>query len=155
MNRIVLLLLALTTVFTFTQCKPYQPEGQGITGQVTWLEGNQMPTISETGNESKKDPKGIPVKRTIRIYPLLKISDMSLEDGLFKSLAAKPITEIETDESGKYSIKLSPGRYSVFTVEEDGLFANTFDGEGNVQPVTVKEGEWTLLDIVINYKAVF
>lgn len=155
MNRTILLLLALTTIFTFTHCKPYQPEGQGITGQVTWLEGNQMPTISDSGNESNKEPKGIPVKRTIRIYPLLNFSDMSLEDGLFKSLAAKPITEIETDESGKYSIKLSPGRYSVFTVEEDGLFANIFDGEGNVQPVTVKEGEWTLLDIVINYKAVF
>lgn len=155
MNRILLLFLALTTVFTSTQCKPYQPEGQGITGQVTWLEGNHMPTISDSGKESTKEPKGIPVKRTIRIYPLLKISDMSLEDGLFRSLAAKPITEIETDESGKYTLKLIPGRYSVFTVEEDGLFANTFDGEGNVQPVTVKEGEWTLLDIVINYKAVF
>lgn len=155
MNRIILLFLALTTVFTFTQCKPYQPEGQGITGQVTWLEGNQMPTISESGKESQKEPKGKPVKRTIRIYPLLKISDMSMEDGLIKSLAAKPITEIESDETGKYSIQLSPGRYSVFTVEEDGLFANIFDGEGNVQPVTVKEGEWTLLDIVINYKAVY
>lgn len=155
MNRIFPLFLALTTVFTFTQCKPYQPEGQGITGQITWLEGNHMPTISESGTESKNDPKGKPVKRTIRIYPLLKISDMRLEDGLFKSVNAKPITEIETDESGKYSIQLSPGRYSVFTVEEDGLFANTFDGEGNVQPVTVKQGEWTLVDIVINYKAVF
>lgn len=155
MNRIIILLLALTTIFTFTQCKPYQPEGQGITGQVTWLEGNQLPTISDSGKESKEEPKGIPVKRKIRIYPLLKISDMSFEDGLFKTLAAKPITEIETDESGKYILKLSPGRFSVFTVEEDGLFANTFDGEGNVQPVTVKEGEWTLLDIVINYKAVF
>lgn len=155
MNRISLFLLASTAVFTFTQCKPYQPEGQGITGQVTWLEGNHMPTITDSGKESKKESKGIPVKRIIRIYPLLKISDMSLEDGLFKSIAAKPITEIETDESGKYSIKLSSGRYSVFTVEEDGLFANIFDGEGNVQPITVKEGEWILLDIVINYKAVF
>jgi hypothetical protein len=155
MNRIILLFLAVTTVFTFTQCKPYQPEGQGITGQVTWLEGNQMPTISESGKESQKEPKGKPVKRTIRIYPLLKISDMSMDDGLVKNLAAKPITEIESDETGKYSVQLSPGRYSVFTVEEGGLFANIFDGEGNVQPVTVKEGEWTLLDIVINYKAVY
>jgi hypothetical protein len=114
-----------------------------------------MPTISDSGTESKNDPKGKPVKRTIRIYPLIKISDMSVEDGLVKSLAAKPITEIETDESGKYSLQLSPGRYSIFTVEEGGLFANIFDGEGNVQPVTVKEGEWTLLDIVINYKAVY
>ncbi len=155
MNRIILLLLALTTVFTFTQCKPYQPEGQGITGQITWLEGNLMPTISDSGTESKNGPKGKPVKRMIRIYPLLKISDLSLESGLVQNLAAKPITEIESDESGKYSVQLSPGRYSVFTVEENGLFANTFDGEGNVQPVTVKAGEWTLLDIIVNYKAVF
>lgn len=155
MNRIILFLLALTTVFTFTQCKPYQPEGQGITGHVTWQEGNLMPTISDSGTESKNDPNGKPVKRTIRIYPLIKISDMSVEDGLIKNLAAKPITEIETDESGKYSLQLSPGRYSIFTVEEGGLFANIFDGEGNVQPVTVKESEWTLLDIVINYKAAY
>lgn len=155
MNRIILIVFALTTIFTFTQCKSYQPEGQGVTGQITWVEGNRMPTISDSGDESNKSSKGKGVKRTIRIYPLIKFSDLSLENGLVQNLAAKPITEIESDESGKYSLQLSPGRYSVFTVEEGGLFASIFDGEGNVQPVTVKAGEWTLLDIEINYKAVY
>jgi hypothetical protein len=114
-----------------------------------------MPTRTLSGEPSKTNPNGTTIKRIIRVYPLINIEDVSIENGLIRNLAASPITEIETDEDGKYSLKLSPGSYSVFTVEEGGLFANIFDGQGNVQPVTVKEGQWTKLDIVINHKAVF
>lgn len=155
MYKLLTLIFAAAFSLMLFQCAPYQPEGQGIVGQVTWLEGNQMPTIVEEGKNSKKTTAGEPVKRTVRVYPLLKISDVTLEGGLFKSVSAKQITEIETDENGQYMVNLSPGRYSILTVEEDGLFASIFDGDGNIQPVTVKEDEWTLLDIVVNYKAAY
>ncbi|OOG73198.1 hypothetical protein B0E43_14520 [Algoriphagus sp. A40] len=154
MKRLFVILTILSSVILFQNCKPYKPEGQGITGTITWLEGNQMPMVTESGNPaSKPDPK--PIKRFVRFYPLIKFSDLKIENGLYTAVADKPITEVETDENGRYSVQLSPGRYSVFVVEEGGLFANIFDGEGNVQPVTVKENEWTLLDIVVNYKAVY
>lgn len=151
-------LLVFTSIFfagiLFTSCKPYKPEGQGITGTITWLEGNQMPMMTEDGKAAEKiTPK--PVKRTVRVYPLIKFSDLKMEEGLFTAGAGAPITEIESNENGVYSIQLSPGRYSIFILEEDGLFANIFDGDGNVNPVTVKENEWTLLDVVVNYKAVY
>ncbi|PZX61025.1 hypothetical protein LV84_00013 [Algoriphagus ratkowskyi] len=155
MNKLVKLLFASSFALILFQCAPYQPEGQGVVGQVTWLEGNQMPMIVQEGKKSKKATVGEPVIRTVRIYPLMKISDVNLENGLFKSVAAKPITEIQSDENGQYTVSLSPGRYSVLTVEEGGLFASIFDGDGNIQPVTVKDGEWTLLDIIVNYKAAF
>jgi hypothetical protein len=155
MKKLSFLLIALVTVLGWTQCKPYLAEGQGITGQITWIEGNQMPTRTLSGEPSKTNPNGTPIKRIVRVYTLINIEDVSIENGLIRNLAASPITEIESDQDGKYSLKLSPGRYSVFTVEEGGLFANIFDGQGNVQPVTVKEGQWTKLDIVINHKAVF
>ena len=158
MNQLLRMLFASAFTLLLFQCAPYQPEGQGVVGLVTWQEGNQMPMITEDAKEGKKDKRitvGDPVQRTVRVYPLLKISDVTLENGLFQSVAAKPITEIETDEDGRYSINLSPGRYSILTVEEDGLFASIFDGEGNIQPITIKENEWTLLDIVVNYKAAF
>ncbi|MEB2781287.1 carboxypeptidase regulatory-like domain-containing protein [Algoriphagus sp. C2-6-M1] len=155
MNQLVKLLFASAFTLMLFQCAPYQPEGQGVVGLVTWLEGNQMPTIAVTGKKNKNTTIGEPVKRTLRIYPLMNISDVTLENGLFKSVAAKPITEVETDENGQYTVNLSPGRYSILTVEEGGLFANIFDGEGNIQPVTVKENEWTLLDVVVNYKAAY
>ncbi len=155
MNQLVKLLFASAFTLMLFQCAPYQPEGQGVVGQVTWLEGNHMPMIAEEGKKNKNTTIGEPVKRTVRVYPLMKISDVTLEDGLFKSVAAKPLKEIETDENGQYTVTLNPGRYSLLTVEEVGLFASIFDGDGNIQPVTVKEGEWTLLDIAVNYKAAY
>lgn len=111
MNQLVRILFASAFTLMLSQCAPYQPEGQGVVGLVTWQEGNQMPMITEEVKEGKKDKRvtiGEPVKRTIKVYPLIKISDVTLENGLFQSVAAKPITEIETDEEGKYSINLSP-----------------------------------------------
>lgn len=149
-----MLLISMLVFSVLLGCKPYQLQGQGIAGQVTWLEGNQMPMVTETG---KPDPKAKPkpIQRKVRVYPLVKFADLKLEDGLFTMIAEKPLAEVESDEKGNFSISLSPGRYSVFIVEEAGLFANVFDGDGNVNPVTVKENEWTLLDVVVNYKAVY
>lgn len=154
MNRLFFVLAFFFATLTFQSCKPYKPEGQGITGTITWLEGNQMPTITDVENSDER-PAAKPIQRTIRIYPLIQFEDLKVEQGLYTAIAEKPLTEVQTDENGKYSVQLSPGRYSVFVVEEEGLFANIFDGEGNVQPVTVKENEWTLLDIEVNYKAAF
>lgn len=154
MYSLSLLASIFFTGLLLTSCKPYKPDGQGITGTVTWLEGNHMPMMTEDGKaDAKEGPK--PIQRTVRVYPLIKFSDLKMEEGLFTAVAGEPITEVESNETGVYSIQLSPGRYSVFIVEEDGLFANIFDGDGNVNPVTVKENEWTLLDVVVNYKAVY
>ncbi|GAA0880043.1 hypothetical protein GCM10009119_30130 [Algoriphagus jejuensis] len=154
MKKLFFLLAILCTTLVFHSCKPYKPEGQGITGTVTWIEGNQMPTINDSEDNPRK-PAGKPVQRTLRIYPLIQFADLKIEGGLYTAIAEKPLSEIQSDESGRFSIQLSPGRYSVFVVEDAGLFANIFDGEGNVQPVSVKENEWTLLDIEVNYKAVY
>lgn len=145
-------MLLLLSIISFSSCKSLQPKGEGITGTITWLEGNQMPFISDSG-DSREKPK--PVKRKVLVYPLIKFSDLKLEDGLFEAPRINPIAEVESDGKGTYSISLPPGRYSVFTREEGGLFASIFDGEGNVMPVTVQEGQWTLLDIQVNYKAAF
>ncbi|MDF2157201.1 carboxypeptidase regulatory-like domain-containing protein [Algoriphagus sp. CAU 1675] len=155
MKQFLFLLPIMGALLTFTQCKPSQQKGEGISGQVTWLEGNQMPRISEEGRETEVNPKGIPIQRLVRVYPLTNFKDAKLENGLFQSIASEPIQEVETDQEGRFKISLAPGTYSLFTVEEEGLFANMFDAQGNIQPIIVKKGEWTLLDIVINYKAYY
>jgi hypothetical protein len=136
-------------------CKPPLSDGQGIQGKVTWLEGNQMPMISEDGKSSKVNPKGVPAERMLLIYPLTNLSDAAREGALFSRVKGEPIDSVQSDSDGKYSIQLAPGTYSVFVKEEEGLFANMFDGNGSIQPVVVKKAEWTTLDIIINYKAFF
>ncbi|MBN3582844.1 carboxypeptidase regulatory-like domain-containing protein [Algoriphagus aestuarii] len=145
-------LMIFMILIGMTYCKPYQPEGQGLVGTITWLEGNMMPAIQDGEDPEKNAEK---VERTVQIFPLTNVSDVKVENGLITSIATQKIKEVKTDGSGKYAIDLSPGRYTVVTVEEGGLFANIFDGEGNIQPITIKENEWTLLDIQINYKAFY
>ena len=152
MKRLANLFLLATLFMSLFQCAPYQPEGQGVVGTITWIEGNQMPKI---GDEKEEDASEVLVKRKVQVYPITNISDVKVENGLITGIATEMVKEVTSDEEGKYDLDLSPGRYTVVTVEEDGLFANIFDGEGNIQPVTIKENEWVLLDILINYKAVY
>jgi hypothetical protein len=147
-------MLALALFSIITSCQTLKNGESGIMGAVTWIEGNQMPMILEDGqNPPKKESK--PIQRKIQVYPLMKISDLKMEDGLFVAVMEKPIAEVESNRKGKFRIALAPGKYSVFTVEEGGLFANIFDGDGNVNPVTVKENEWISIEIEVNYRAVY
>ncbi|EON75362.1 hypothetical protein ADIS_4066 [Lunatimonas lonarensis] len=80
---------------------------------------------------------------------------MNVGDFLIGSIQTPRIAELETDENGRFEIELPIGAYSVFTVEEEGYFANVFDQYNHVNPIQVKEGEWTFLEIVVNYLAVY
>jgi hypothetical protein len=156
-SPLAFILTSIVIVLTFTACKSMKTEEQGVSGKVTWLEGNQMPTIKSEDQKSNTSErtKGKPVVRVIKVYPIVNMADARLEDGLFQSIAGDPFAEVTSDENGDYSLILPPGKYSLFTVEEDGLFANSFDGNGNIEPLIVKKGEWVTRDLVINYKAYF
>ncbi len=143
----------IIAILIFSSCAVMKNGDQGVNGQIYWLEGNQMPVISEEGDEVRRQKEK--VQRTLIICPLVNLGDATMENGLFKSLAAEPIKEIESDKDGAFSIQLEPGAYSIFTKEEDGLFANRFDTDGNIQPVYIKNGEWVELEILIDYKAAY
>ncbi|WP_186754300.1 carboxypeptidase regulatory-like domain-containing protein [Echinicola salinicaeni] len=135
-------------------CKAQRVDTQGIMGQVYWVEGNLMPTISDDNNVPEKPPKE-KVKRKIRIYERTHINEAKMGDLLFTEIETPMVAEIETEEDGSFVIGLPPGAYSIFTVEEDGYFANVFDLDTYIQPVEVIDGEWSQLEILINYKAAY
>ena len=151
MKTFALLILLIAISFS---CKTTKKDGQGIQGQVFWLEGNQMPQMMEDG-EIPAQPAKRGVKRTVKIHALTHINQASLGDALFGDIETPLVREIETDESGHFSVELPPGRYSIFTVEENGHFANILDLDSYINPFEVKEGEWTQADILINYQAAY
>ena len=148
-----LALFALVIALGFA-CKTAKKDGQGIQGQVFWLEGNQMPQMMEDG-QIPPQPAKRGVKRTVKIHELTHINQARLGDALFGDIETPLVWEIETDESGNFSVELPAGRYSLFTVEENGHFANILDLDSYINPFEVKEGEWTQADILINYQAVY
>lgn len=128
---------------------------QGIQGNVYWIEGNQMPQASQEAPSSLPPSAKKAVKRTIHIHQLTHINQASLGDYLFGNIETPLVASIETNEEGEFSIELPPGKYSIFTVEENGYFASVFDLDSYIHPVEVEKGEWSRVAITINYEASF
>lgn len=124
---------------------------QGIQGQILWEAGNQMPSPDAPPSNGRRG-----VERTVYVYELTNSSQTTSQDGIFHTnIKTKLVTQVKTDANGKFAVNLKPGRYSLFTKEEQGLYANLFDGEMNIFPVEVKEGEVTTVEFLVNYNAFY
>ena len=124
---------------------------QGVFGKVTWMQGNFMPSPDRSPAKESS-----PALRTIYIYSLTKLSEIEGEAPLFSKVSTRLIAKVKTNKDGYFQCKLAPGKYSIFTLEEEGkFFGNLFDGEGNITPFEVKAEEVTRYDINVNYKAAF
>ncbi|MFT2007082.1 carboxypeptidase regulatory-like domain-containing protein [Pontibacter sp. 13R65] len=124
---------------------------QGIAGRVLWVSGNQMPSPDVPRSSGKKG-----IQRQVFIYQLTKGAQATTTDGVFHTkIQTNLVTQVVTDANGYFAVSLEPGRYSIFTKEEQGLFANLFDGENNIYPVEVKQGEVTQVEFLINYNATY
>jgi hypothetical protein len=123
---------------------------QGIKGKVEWISGNQMP------GPDKVAAKAQPIVRAVYIYEATTTTQATSHGGLFYTdIGTKLIKVSKSKKNGSFCIKLPPGDYSVFIKEEQGLFANGFDSNNRIQCVTVKKGEYTRLNILVNYQAAY
>lgn len=124
---------------------------EGVFGRVLWLQGNFMPSP-----DKPQQKNGTPAQRTVYIYQLTKLSDAEGEAPLFSKINKTLVAKVKTNQDGYFQCKLLPGKYSIFTLEEDGkFFANIFEGDGSIASFEVKEGKVTTYDIKVNYKAAF
>lgn len=136
-------------IATFTACASTQPR-EGIKGQVFWISGNQMP-----GPEVNKSAH-YGVQREVFVYEATTLKDVTvLDNGLYADVKTNLVTTITTKADGSFRLKLEPGKYSLFVKEPGGLFANRFDQHSTINPVTVKEKEYTWLPISIDYQAAY
>jgi hypothetical protein len=122
---------------------------QGINGRVLLREGNQMPAPGE------KPAPPRPVKRTILIYELTNQAQAVSENGVFTSVKTNLVKQTRSKKNGRFRVTLPPGRYTVFVREPDGLYANQWDANANIQPVTIVAGEFAELMIEISRTATF
>jgi len=144
--QFLILMLSFLPLLSIAQSK-----SQGINGDVRWLEGNQMP------GPGVKSTSGKPVVREIYIYTAVKAEQTTSGDSpaFVDKVNVKLVKRIKTRKDGTFCLSLKPGKYSIFTMEADGLWANTFDGEGYINPVTVEPCQYATIHILINYKAFY
>lgn len=146
----IIIFFILTT--TCQTNKPMFSTGisQGISGTVLWYEGDLMPGIG------KEPVKGLPVQREVYIYEATALDQAEVtEEVFYHNLETRLIGKTLTDEDGKFTVSLEPGTYSVFVKETGGLFANTFDGSGRINTVTIRPNELVRMRIRIDYRAAY
>lgn len=95
------------------------------------------------------------VQREILVYEATRLSDAVLQNGFFNQVKTRLVLQAMSQPDGSFKIKLPPGQYSVFVKEPEGLFANLFDSNNLINPVSVKPKEFTWLTIAIDYKAAY
>lgn len=150
-SSIILLLMLALSITACAQKASRSGTAQGICGTVLEKRGNHMPSPDSPPS------KGNPVEREILIFPLLNMSDVeAVDNGFIESVGAvKPIKTVKSDKGGKFCVSLPTGRYSVIVREPKGLYANLFDAENNIFPVTVKKGKQETVSVEITHQAVF
>jgi len=127
---------------------------QGIIGEVRWVEGNLMPTIGD--NSYAHRAFGIPIVRDIYIFSAVKRDDtISAGGSFYKSVNGKLVARLKSNREGIFKVDLPIGTYSIFVMEDQGYYANVFDGNGYINPVTVHANNFTEIKILVNYKAVY
>lgn len=154
--------LVVGVAFAATAQKPSVPKkktptGQGICGTVTELKGNHMPQVVEEG-QSPKSIAGLPVVRDVVIYPVFGMTQADMTDeGFVKSVKdLQPVRTVKTDKKGKFcAYGLPTGTYSVLIREPKGLYASIFDGQSNLNPVTVSKGRVSIIQLHITHQAAF
>lgn len=124
---------------------------QGVSGEVRWYEGNLMPTVGDAPTRQQ----GEAVVRKIHVYELTHRDQATEEAGFFSKLSTEQIATVATDSLGQFQLFLPVGVYSIFVEEKAGLFANRFDGEGNIAPVEIKTDQVTQMDIKVDYRAAY
>jgi hypothetical protein len=123
---------------------------QGICGSIVWKSGNSMPSPDQVSVKSK------PVQRELFVYDLTNTEQATLQDGFYKAIVTNLIKSVKSDAEGKFCLELPEGRYSLFVKEGDkGLYANQFDGEGNIFPVKVSKDKVSIIIFTIDYQAVY
>lgn len=129
--------------------KPIQNIKQGICGTILLQQGNQMPGPGRTLSA------GQPVEREVLVYQLTNVSQVQSSGTIFTGIKTAFVAKTHSNAKGYFELKLPAGKYSVFVQEQEGLYANYFDGKGSINPVEVVKDSVTKRNITISNKAVF
>jgi hypothetical protein len=122
---------------------------QGIEGEVFWLGGNQMP-----GPGTKASPRQ-GVVREVYIYNATNLKDAKQQGVFFSDVRTALVAKVMSAADGSFKVKLPYGKYSVFVKEEQGLFANLYDGSGCINCISVRPRKYSWVTVLIDYEAAY
>lgn len=124
---------------------------QGIWGNVWLWQGDFMP-----GPGGAKRGRVTAVRREVRVYKATPAKALEPSSGTnFTKVKSRLVKKLKSGKNGFYQASLPPGRYSLFVKEDSTFYANWFDGQGYILPVTVVKDSVTKFQIDLTSGATY
>jgi hypothetical protein len=87
----------------------------------------------------------------VKVYEYTTRDEVKGHIPSFDAVNTKLIAKTETDMDGFYQISLLPGKYSVFIMEKNKYYANSFDGQNGINPISIVKDSVTIGLLRIDY----
>lgn len=120
------------------------PNSSGVFGVLSLVSGNCMP-----GPGVQTDCKLENISSTIRVRPLTHYSEG--DTFVYYSFTEDPIAATSSLEDGSYDLNLEPGEYSIFVLDGDKEYCNSFDADGNACKLIIKEDMKSEYNVTIDH----
>jgi hypothetical protein len=123
---------------------------QGIKGHVLLEQNATMPF------KGKPQKKGRPISTMIYIYKAANVNQLVGQEGNYaKGLKAKIIKQVCSDDTGKFKLRLAPGKYSIVLGYQEGIYIPYFSGNEGVAFIEVLTHQWQEIDLTIIASSVY
>ena len=120
-----------------------------LKGTVVRVRGNQMPS------PDLPPPTYPGYQTTLYFFEPARVSQAVPvgKAGLYREIGTRLVARTKSDEKGLFSVRLAPGRYSVLIGVDSLFYSNITDGEGYINPVTIRKGDKKTLSFRADWDA--
>jgi hypothetical protein len=147
-------LIITTTILTSclaTKKLSITSASQGIKGYVIENQGNRMPMKGIR----QKISKGVVC--TILVYEPTSINETIPNNisNVYEKIATKQLLSVDSDSTGRFSVDLPAGKYSLFIRVGKKYYANLFDQFNNIALFEVLPNQYTMANLTMNKGATY
>jgi hypothetical protein len=117
---------------------------QGIKGHVLIENNTAMPL------KGSAKQKGSPIATMVYIYEAVNVHQLIGQEGNYaKGIKARLIKQVRSNNTGKFKIRLAPGKYTIVLGYQEGIYIPFFSGNTGVAFVEVSRHQFQEIDLRI------
>jgi len=117
---------------------------QGLLGHVSIETNVTMPL------KGMSKQKGLPISTMVYVYEAANLDQLIAQEGNYaKGIQAKIVKQIRSDKTGKFKLRLAPGKYTIVLGYLEGIYIPFFSGNTGVAFVEVSRHQFQEIDLRI------
>ena len=100
--------------------------------------------------------KGSPIATMVYIYEAVNVHQLIGQEGNYaKGIKARLIKQVRSNNTGKFKIRLAPGKYSIVLGYQEGVYIPYFSGNTGVAFVEVLKHQYQEIDLSIIASSIY